>query len=482
MLITFVALYLVVSIAAGLIAATRVHNARDYISAGRNLPLYIVTAMVFATWFGAETVLGISATFLKEGMRGLVSDPIGASLCLILFGLLFARPLYRLNLLTIGDYYRLRYGRLVELVAAVCIVISYLGWVSAQITALGLVFNLLSQDAISTSAGMLIGAAVVLTYTIFGGMWSVAITTFIQMIVIVLGLFYIMTVAGDMAGGFGNLVRHAADAGKFAVLPEEASWAGSVGFIAALITMGFGSIPQQDGFQRANSSRSERTAVWGSVLGGGAYFLFAFVPLLLAYSATLIDPAAVERLAEADPQHILPRLILDHMSPLAQVVFFGALLSVIMSTASGTLLAPSVIFSENIVRGLMKNVSEDQLLRLTRFAVLGFTVLVTGYALNTDSSIHKMVENAYKITLVAAFVPLAAGLYWRRASNQGAILSALAGLMVWIACEIAAPEGDVPPQFAGFLASLAGMLAGSLRPQWIAPAGDAAAGQAHGHG
>ena len=176
MLITFVALYLAVSIAAGLIAATRVHNARDYISAGRNLPLYIVTAMVFATWFGAETVLGISATFLKEGMRGLVSDPIGASLCLILFGLLFARPLYRLNLLTIGDYYRLRYGRLVELVAAVCIVISYLGWVSAQITALGLVFNLLSQDAISTSAGMLIGAAVVLTYTIFGGMWSVAIS------------------------------------------------------------------------------------------------------------------------------------------------------------------------------------------------------------------------------------------------------------------------------------------------------------------
>jgi Na+/proline symporter len=93
-----------------------------------------------------------------------------------------------------------------------------------------------------------------------------------------------------------------------------------------------------------------------------------------------------------------------------------------------------------------------------------------------------MVENAYKITLVAAFVPLAAGLYWRRASNQGAILSALAGLMVWIACEIAAPEGDVPPQFAGFLASVIGMLAGSLLPQWIAPAGDAAAGQAHGHG
>lgn len=467
MMITFVALYLVVSIAIGLVAATRVHDAKDYIAAGRNLPLYIVTAMVFATWFGAETVLGISATFLKEGMRGLVSDPLGASLCLVLFGLLFARPLYRLNLLTIGDYYRMRYGRVVEVVTSVCIVVSYLGWVSAQITALGLVFNLLSQDAISTTAGMLIGAAVVLTYTIFGGMWSVAITTFIQMIVIVIGLFYIMTIAGDLAGGIGNVVQHAAEAGKFAVLPE-ASWVGIVGFVAALVTMGFGSIPQQDVFQRANSSRSEGVAVWGSVLGGSAYFIFAFIPLMLAYSATLIDPALVEGLIEADPQHILPRLILDHMSPLAQVVFFGALLSVIMSTASGTLLAPSVIFSENILRRLMRDVSDDQLLRMTRFVVLGFTVLVTGYALTTDESIHKMVENAYKITLVAAFVPLAAGIYWRRASNQGAILAALAGLSVWIGCEIFAPESDIPPQFAGFLASLAGMLAGSLLPQWIA--------------
>jgi Na+/proline symporter len=475
MLITFVALYLVVSIAIGLIAATRVHSARDYISAGRNLPLYIVTAMVFATWFGAETVLGISATFLKEGMRGLVSDPIGASLCLILFGLLFARPLYRLNLLTIGDYYRMRYGRAVELITAVCIVISYLGWVSAQITALGLVFNLLSQGAMSAGAGMVVGAGVVLTYTLFGGMWSVAITTFVQMIVIVLGLFYIMTVAGDMAGGFANVVQHAAEAGKFAVLPEEISWVSMVGFVAALITMGFGSIPQQDVFQRANTSRHERVAVWGSVLGGIAYFLFAFVPLMLAYSATLIDPAAVERLAEADPQHILPRLILDHMSPLAQVVFFGALLSVIMSTASGTLLAPSVIFSENIVRRMMRDVTDDQLLRMTRIAVFAFTVLVTVYALTTDESIHKMVENAYKVTLVAAFVPLAAGLYWRRASNQGAILAALAGLTAWIACEIMAPDGDIPPQFAGFLASVAGMLAGSLLPQRIAPP----AAQAH---
>ena len=200
MLLWFVVLYLVASIALGLVAAMKVRSTRDYITAGRHLPVYVVFATVFATWFGAETVLGISGTFLHEGLGGLVSDPFGASLCLILVGLFFARPLYRMNLLTIGDYYRNRYNRPVEMVTSICIALSYLGWVSAQVTALGLVFNILSQDAVSQAQGMVIGAAIVLVYTLFGGMWSVAVTTFVQMIVIVLGLIYIAWFVSGLAG------------------------------------------------------------------------------------------------------------------------------------------------------------------------------------------------------------------------------------------------------------------------------------------
>ncbi|OYW26128.1 MAG: sodium:solute symporter, partial [Methyloversatilis sp. 12-65-5] len=136
MLIGFVILYLVISIGVGMYAATRVHTSRDYVVAGRHLPIYIVTATVFATWFGSETVLGIPATFLNEGLHGIVSDPFGSSMCLILVGLFFARKLYRMNLLTLTDYYRKRYGRKVEVITGVAIIISYLGWVSAQMTAL----------------------------------------------------------------------------------------------------------------------------------------------------------------------------------------------------------------------------------------------------------------------------------------------------------------------------------------------------------
>jgi len=210
MLLWLVIAYLAVSVGIGLYAATKVHNAKDYITAGRNLPMAFVLAMVFATWFGAETVLGISATFLEEGFRGLISDPLGASICLVVFGLVFARPLYRMNLMTLGDYFRIRYNRQTELLLSICIIVSYLGWVSAQITALGLTFNVLSNDLISTHQGMLIGAGVVLIYTLFGGMWSVALTTFLQMIVIVIGLLLVASNAAEQAVGVANVLARRA--------------------------------------------------------------------------------------------------------------------------------------------------------------------------------------------------------------------------------------------------------------------------------
>jgi SSS family solute:Na+ symporter len=352
----------------------------------------------------------------------------------------------------------------VEIATSVCIALSYLGWVAAQITALGLVFNVISQGEITQTAGMIIGASVVLAYTLFGGMWSVAFTTFIQMIIIVLGLFYIAWLVSGMAGGVPAVVSHAAAAGKLEFLPRL-DLRDVIAFVAAWVTLGLGSIPQQDVFQRVNASKNEGTAAWGSILGGSAYFLFAFVPLFLAYSATLIDPKMVEGLIESDSQRILPTLILNHLPLHAQIIFFGALLSVIMSTASGTLLAPSVTISENVLRGLFGEMSDRHFLRMTRAVVVCFTVLVTGYAVLTDATIHKMVENAYKITLSAAFTPLVFGLYWRRATTQGAAAAIVTGLATWITLEFAAPGALFPPQFAALLASIGAMLIGSLAPQ-----------------
>jgi solute:Na+ symporter, SSS family len=487
MLVWFVLLYLALSIGIGLYAATRVHNAKDYAVAGRSLPFYVVVATVFATWFGSETVLGIPARFVENGLAGVLEDPFGSSMCLVLMGLFFAAKLYKMDLLTIGDFYRKRYNPTVEMLTSIAIIVSYLGWVSAQIVALGLVFNILSDGMLSLQAGMIVGILIVLTYTVFGGMFSVAWTDFMQMTLIVVGLLYIAWLIGDEAGGVGKVITHAHEAGKFHILPRselrDVLW-----FVGAAITMMFGSIPQQDVFQRVTSARTVTIAVWATVLGGVAYFVFAFVPMFLAYSASLLDPKLVHEYVKSDAQYILPRLILNHAPVFAQIMFFGALLSAIMSTASATLLAPSVTFTENILkRFLRKDLSDKQLLMNMRMVVTGFAFIVILFALNSDSNIYSMVGNAYKVTLVGAFVPLVAGLYWKRASSTGALLSIGFGLGTWLLLEATSPEGLLPPQLGGFLAAVVWMVIGSLasgkRARVSAHAGTRpeGAGSSHAH-
>jgi len=467
-LLWFVITYWIISVGIGLWAARRVHTAKDFAIAGRHLPFHIVTATVFATWFGAETVLGIPSVFLTEGLHGVVADPFGAALCLILVGLFFAAPLYRMNLLTIGDFYRKRFGRSAETLTSIAIIISYLGWVGAQITALGLVFNVVSGGEISRQAGMWIGSSTILIYTMFGGMWAVAITDFIQMIVIVIGMLYIGSEISGQVGGVGVVIEHARQAGKFEFWPALDLKA-IIGFIAAWITMMLGSIPQQDVFQRVQSSKTVKIAVWASVLGGCLYFLFAFVPMFLVYSATMINPKMVSGLMETDAQLILPTFIMQNAPLFAQVMFFGALLSAIKSCASATLLAPSVTFTVNILRPMLhKNLPDHLLLRYMRIVTLVFALLVTLYAVNSDAGIYAMVENAYQITLVMAFVPLACGVYWKRATNQGALLSIFLGLSTWLSILVFVSEDPfVPAQLAGVLASGCGMLVGSLMPTYF---------------
>ena len=465
MLLTLVLLYLLVTIAIGLWAAKRVKTTADFAIAGRHLPLVMIVTTTFATWFGSETVLGIPAKFVQGGLSGVVEDPFGAGTCLILVGLFFASKLYKMTLLTISDYYRERYGRAVEVVCSLIIILSYLGWVSAQVTALGLVFNLLSDGAISVPLGMVLGTASILAYTLFGGMWSVAVTDFIQMIILVVGLSIIAGFASDLAGGSDKVLALAVSKDLFKFWPEP-SFKQIAFFIAAAMTMMLGSIPQQDVFQRVMSAKNVGAATKGPVIGGICYILFAFVPMFLVVSALIIMPETAAALIKDDPQKVIPTLVMTKMPFAMQVIFFGALLSALKSPASATLLAPSVTFVENIWRQFYPRVSDRQELMTMRISVLLFSACVCAYAIASQGTpIYDMVSGAYQVTLVGAFVPLVAGLYWPRATTQGAVFSIVLGVLTWVLF-LVTPAGEAfPAQLAGFAVAVLGMALGSLGPQ-----------------
>ncbi len=467
-LIIFVAAYLAVTIAIGLVAARRVKTSADYMVAGRSLPLYMNIATVFATWFGAETVLSVSATFAKDGLNGIPGDPFGASVCLVLAALLFAKLFYRMNLMTIGDFYKKRYGKSVEVITSMAIVASYLGWTSAQMTALGLVIYALSGGAVSLNQAILLGAGVVLVYTIFGGMWSVAFTDLFQTVVILVGLSLVAMLVGDLAGGPAKVISQAAADGKFNWMPADAKgwWAMAGAFFA----FAFGSIPQQDVFQRMTSAKDEKTAVRGTIIGGLLYFCFAFVPIFIAYAAVVADPSLLGLFKSEDAreiQRVLPDLVLNKMPLWAQVMFFGALLSAILSTASGALLAPTSLFTENVLRPFAPKMGDKQFLMTLRIILVTFTACALLFALNSKSTMYEMVQNAYNVTLAGAFVPLVAGAYWKRATTQGALFSAIGGVGTWLTMQSMASDALVPANLIGLATSLVLMVMGSLAPQII---------------
>ena len=476
MLIVCVIVYMVATVAVGLYAATRVKDAKDFMVAGRSLPLYMSFACVFATWFGAETVLSVSAKFADKGLGFVSGDPFGASTCLVLVAIFFAGTFYRLGLLTIGDYYHLRYGKFVEVITSLGIASSYLGWTSAQLSALGLVINVLFPDLLTLNQCIVIGAVIVTVYTLFGGMWSVALTDVIQTVAIVVGLIIVAILLGYDAGGFDKVIAHAHEQGRLNLFPhvKTAAW---MTFIGEFITMSLGSIPQQDVFQRVTSAKNERTAFLGTLGGGLFYFFFAFVPMFIAFSATVIDPMYAEHFKAEDArkvQQILPNLILDRTPLWCQVLFFGAVLSAILSTASGTLLAPASVLTENVLQPFTKHFKDRTMLWVLRSVLIAVAIAATLMSVTMKSTMYEMVEMGYSVTLVVAFVPLVCGIYWPRATTQGAVLSILLSVPIWVGFKFLAYNEEseilwqcVPPQLYGLAASFVGMFVGSLLPQLI---------------
>lgn len=466
-LITFVVLYLLGTLALGMWAGTRIKNTSDFAVAGRSLPLVMVITTTFATWFGAETVMGIPAKFVQGGLNAVIEDPFGAGMCLVLVGLFFATKLYKLNLLTIGDYYRQRYGKGIEIFCSVAIIMSYLGWVAAQITALGLVFSVLTAGAMSPAAGMIVGTLTVLIYVVVGGFLAVAITDFIQMIVLVVGMSVIAWFAADLAGGAGNVMAMAQNADLWRVWPEP-SFTDIMFFIAAAVTMMFGSIPQQDVFQRVMSAKDAPTARTGAVIGGVSYILFAFVPMFIVAAAVVVMGGQALEIAQNDYQRLLPTFVMTKMPLVMQILFFGALLSAIKSTSSATLLAPSTSFVENILKNIRPGMTDRQQLLAMRVTIVIFATLVLLYAIAMEgTSIYELVSSAYQVPLVGAFVPLVMGLYWKRATTQGAILSIAGGLLTWVLFfeQITGWGVHFPGQLAGLIMAFVGMVVGSLAPQ-----------------
>lgn len=453
--------YVLIMIPIGLYASRKVKSTGDYVLAGRSLPFYMALATVFATWFGSESILGASTKFAEGGFGNVIEDPFGAALCLIIAGLFFNRKLYNLSFLTIGDYFKNRYNTIIAIFLSAAIIVSYFGWVAAQFLALGLVLSMVIPG-LSLMWAILFAATLVTFYTFFGGMYSVATLDTIQTVVIIIGLGTIFAYALSKVGGMDAFVSQTPPE-FWRVIPESSqSLTEWIIFVTALMTIGFGSIPQQDVYQRAMSAKSATISVWASVVGGLLYFSIVLIPLFIAGIARILYPDVLA----SNPQNLILTLVNDHTPVFVQVLFFGALISAIISTASGALLAPGTLLAENIIKPFFSEISDNLRLHIIRIAVMLIAIGGVVLALREDARIYELVSSAYSVTLVAAFIPLAVGLYSKKANSFGALISIIMGISAWQYWNFFVTS-DIPGTFVGFAASALGMVIGTVIGRFI---------------
>ncbi|MCX7980527.1 MAG: sodium:solute symporter family protein [Bacteroidia bacterium] len=442
-----VLLYLLGSVALGIWAARRVRNSQDFLVAGRRLPFLWATSLLFSTWFGSESILGASETFARGGLLAVIEDPFGSALCLFLVGIWLARPFYRLPVRTFGDFYALHFGRLTERVATVLMIISYFGWIAAQLVALGQVLRHFLGGTLPLMTAL--ATALILSYTTWGGMWSVAAVDLMQNVFIIAGLIVLIGFLPEgWTAGLSQLPTGFLD---FWPKPEPHAW---LEYLAAWMVIGLGSLPQQDMYQRVVSARSEKVARQAGIAAAFLYVSVGLLPLTAGLFIRMHHPEWLRTEGEATAPIL--RLVEGYMPPGVQFLFWGALIAAIMSSASGGILAPAALLSENLL-ARWHRLSTLWKARLAVIVVAFFCYLMTLY----EQNIYKLVGESSIFSLVTLFWPMVVGLHaprWRSAT--GAIVSMIGGIVAYYLAQ--AVEVAIPPLWYGFGASLLGYIAGTV--------------------
>ena len=452
MLVAFVVLYLFSNLAVGWWASRKVHSTQDFVLAGRTLPMSLAIMVTFATWFGSETMLGAPMEFVKHGVLGVIEEPFGAALSLILVGTFYAKKLYPLEVLTFSDFFRQRFGVFSERLSALIMVPSYFGWIAAQLVALGLTLHLLLP--ISKEIGIVIGALIVMTYTLLGGMWSVTVTDFFHNILLILGLVFLFYLLSRQIPDW-QLFIDQQPKDFFRFTPKTNHWTHWLNYLGAWMTIGLGSIPGQDIFQRVMAAKNVRIAKRASIYAGIMYLTIAMLPLMISLMAVRLYPSLLQ-----SGSLLIPNLVMQFTPYAMQVLFLGALLSALLSTTSGAILAPSSVLGENIIKPLLKNANDKAVLRIIRLSVVLVTVACVFLAISRQN-IFELVGEASAFSLVSLFIPLNAGLFWKKSKPLGSHLSMTFGLIVWIYFHFF-DTIEIPAVCLGLLAGAIGLWIGNL--------------------
>lgn len=435
-----IVVYVVIMLLIGYFSSRKISGMEDYLVAGRRLPLWMATATLLATWFGAGSSMGVAAMTYTNGIGGVLADPFGASISLILAGIFVVGMLRKLKCLTVTDIISRQYGNGAGAYASLWMMPVYIGWLGSQMLGIGTILHMLL--GVDVLWGTVIGAAVVLIYTYAGGMWAVTLTDMLQVTLIAAGLIIILPGALGEAGGFEKLYASLSKADLSLAIPPAAQGTSRTMndwsyYIGSWIIMGLGCMVGQDLLQRSLASKDEKVAIASSVISGFFYLMIAMIPVTIGFAARIVLPkygitaAAMGNNLENQVLPQMAMIVLGKLHPVLLVLFFSALISAIISSADSSLLAGSSLFCNNVLKPFIPNVSEKNFLRITRFSTVLLTVISLYFAISVQN-IYVLMKNSWVTQLVVVFLPVMTALYVPKASKNAAWSAMIVSTVVWL--------------------------------------------------
>ncbi len=423
-------IYLLCMVAIGLYASRKVGTAEDFIVAGKRLSLPLCTGTLAATWFGGGICIGAASAAYQGGFLAVIADPFGAALCLFVAGFFYVRILRRMGLMTIASLFTTRFDKKAGLLASLCTIPAYVGWVASLMVAFGRILQ--SLTGIEPSTGILVAAAIVLLYTFAGGMWAVTLTDFVQVTILTLGLLILGPALLRDMGGWNALAAQI-PAERFHLYPRNAGAADWFNYARDWLVIGLGNLAGQDLIQRSLSSRDEKVAYRSTYLAGILYMTVGLIPVFLGLAGSVILPNL------ANPDLVMMELALKYLPEAALILFVGALVSALLSSADSALLAPASVVGWDIMRFIKQDTSERTALLISRVSVLIFGLFALWLALD-KTSVYDLMVDSWSVLLATLFVPLTGGIWWRKGNESGCLASIIVGFVSWQILLVTSPD------------------------------------------
>lgn len=391
----------------------------NYLVAGRGLALPVAAATLMAQSVDSNATLGNTDLAAEFGFWAGASLPLGLAICLLMTALFYAKPMNRMGLITLPDFYRVKYGRTTEVVASLVMVLSFSFLLAGNMVAGGYLFE--SFLGTSYLGGVMLLAVIVVIYTASGGLFAVAYTDAIQVAIALVGSIALIGFIGltfglDIPAGMGPF------AFEQLTSPASGAWINW----ATLLALGLGDIVAIDFMARVFAADSPETAQRACFIGSLGTVIIGVPFSLVALSANrILDQVGVQ-----PDGPLLFALLKSVVPPILGLVILAAILSASLSTADGAILGTSSVIAHNVlnIRHDEHNAGGDRLLLITRIMAVAITLVGVFFAVRVPET-GVLLLLAFDIGFASLLIPLTGGLFWPRSTRQGALACIILGAL-----------------------------------------------------